>query len=161
MTQKKKPKISTRKKKRPSGNSVAARNRALRRECLREQLQGAAYIRELTKIAERLDPGARNAYTREQVPQVKARIDVLTKLLDKALPNARDMPVKLPAVEGELHEKSGAVLDALVRGELTPSEAKETLAAMTAHTSIVDSVELAERLKRLEGRVARREGAAP
>ena len=40
------------------GNSRAAQNRAIRRDALREELQSREYVRQVTSIADRLNPDA-------------------------------------------------------------------------------------------------------
>ena len=71
------------------GNGRAAQNRAIRRDALREELKAREYIRQVTSIADRLNPDVVDSYKSDQMPAVKARADIYFKLLDKCLPNPR------------------------------------------------------------------------
>ena len=77
------------------GHSRAAQNRAIRRDALREELKAREYIRQVTSIADRLNPDVEDSYKSDQVPAVKARADMYFRLLDKSLQNLR--PVDVPA----------------------------------------------------------------
>jgi hypothetical protein len=136
----------------PRGNSRAAQNRAIRRDALREELKAREYIRQVTEIAQRLNPEDEKAYASDQVPAVKARADIYFRLLDKCLPNLRpvDMPITLPFLGGTLTEDGRAVLTAIGQGDLSPQEAVSLLSALTAQARILEVDELENRIAALE-----------
>ena len=134
------------------GNSRAAQNRAIRRDALREELKAKEYIRQVTSIADRLNPDAEDAYKSEQVPALKARADIYFRLLDKCLPNLRpvDVPAAFPLTGETLTENGRAVLEATSKGELTPSEAGTMLSALVAMGRLAEVDELEQRIAQLE-----------
>ena len=136
----------------PRGHSRAAQNRAIRRDALREELQSREYVRQVTSIADRLNPDAENAYKPDQVPAVRARCDIYFKLLDKCLPNLRpvDVPAAFPLTGETLTENGRAVLEATSKGELTPSEAGTMLSALVGMGRLTELDELEQRIAQLE-----------
>ena len=136
----------------PRGHSRAAQNRKLRRDALREELQAREYVRLVLRIADRLDPASEESWEPEQVPALKAKADIYFRLLDKCLPNLR--PVELPVtvnLAGEtLTEKGKAVIDAVGRGELPPSDAASLLSALTAQVRVSEFDDLERRIRELE-----------
>ena len=134
------------------GNSLAARNRKLRRDVLREELKAREYIRQLLDMAGRLDPGAKDAYQTDQVPTVKARADILQRLLDKCLPNLRpvDIPVTFELEDGTPTDQARATLAAMADGQITPVESAAILPALAGQARILESDELEKRIARLE-----------
>ena len=134
------------------GNGRAAQNRAIRRDALREELKAREYVRQVTSIADRLNPDVEDSYKSDQVPAVKARADIYFRLLDKCLPNLR--PVDVPSVfplTGETFTENGKeVLDATSIGELAPSEADTLLSALVAMGRLFEIDELDQRIARFE-----------
>ena len=135
----------------PSGNSRAAQNRKIRQDALREELASRNYLSQLQKIADRLDPQAKDAYDREDVPVVKERANILLRLLDKTLPNLRpvDQPVTLP-LKATLSEQAASILRAVSTGKITPTEATTLMNALSAQAKVIEVDELEERIARLE-----------
>lgn len=134
------------------GNGRAAQNRAIRRDALREELKAREYVRQITSIAERLNPDAKDAFAPEQVPAVKARADMYFRLLDKCLPNLRpvDLPAVFPLTNESLTENGRAVLTATSKGGLTPAEATTLLSALIAQGRLIETDELERRIEKLE-----------
>ena len=134
------------------GNGRAAQNRAIRRDALREELKAREYIRQVTSIADRLNPDADDAYKPEQVPAVNARKDIYFRLLDKCLPSLRpvDVPATFQLTGDTLTENGRAVLEATSKGELTPNEAGTMLSALVGLGRLVEVDELAQRIEQLE-----------
>jgi hypothetical protein len=135
----------------PNGNSRAAQNRKIRRDALRDELKAREYIRQLHRIADHLDPNAKEAYLAEQVPMVKARADIYHRLLDKCLPSLRpvDLPISMSGGK-TLTEQGQSVLTAMAAGEITPSEAAALMQAITAQARIIELDELDRRVATLE-----------
>ena len=135
----------------PRGSSRAAQNRKIRRDALREELKAREYIRQLTTIEQRLDPGNTDTYDREDVPMVKERVTILFRMLDKCLPNLRpvDQPVDV-SFEKSLTNQGVAIMKGLAEGELTPSEATTMMQAVAAQARIVEVDELEKRVATLE-----------
>jgi hypothetical protein len=136
----------------PRGHSRAAQNRKLRRDALREELQAREYVRQVLSIATRLDPASKNACEPERVPALKARADIFFRLLDKCLPNLRpvDLPVTVNLAGETLTAKGKAVIDAVGRGELPPSDAASILAAITSQARVTEIDDLERRVQELE-----------
>jgi hypothetical protein len=134
------------------GNGRAAQNRAIRRDALREELKACEYVRQVTSIAERLNPDVEDSYKSDQVPAVKARADIYFRLLDKCLPNLRpvDVPAVFPLTGETLTENGRAVLETTSKGELTPSEASTLLSALVGMGRLTELDELDQRIAQLE-----------
>ena len=136
----------------PRGHSRAAQNRKLRRDALREELQAREYVRQVLRIADRLDPASKESWEPEQVPSLKAKADIYFRLLDKCLPNLR--PVELPvmvSLTGEtLTQKGQSVIAAVGRGELSPSDASSLLSALTSQARVAEIDDLEQRVRELE-----------
>lgn len=136
----------------PNGNSRVAQNRKIRRDALREELRAREYIRQLHRIADRLDPNDREAYTVEQAPMAKARADIYHRLLDKCLPSLRPVDRPISVSPGTTLTDCGrSVLTAMAAGEITPSEAATLMQAITAQARIIELDELDRRVAALEG----------
>jgi hypothetical protein len=140
------------KAKAPSGHSRAAQNKKIRRDALREELQAREYLRQLSTIERRLDPGAKDTYKSEDIAKVKERIGILFRLLDKCLPNLRpvDSPVRLQGVGDTITEQGAAILKAMAAGDITPGEATSLMQAISAQIRVVEADELEKRIKALE-----------
>ncbi|MGD8854538.1 MAG: hypothetical protein PVI28_19395 [Gammaproteobacteria bacterium] len=141
------------KERNPSGNSRAARTRKIRRDALREELASRNYLSQLQKIADRLDPEAKDAYKREDVPVVKERATILLRLLDKTLPNLRpvDQPVTFP-LKARLTDQAESIIRAVSAGKITPTEATALMNALSAQARVIEVDELEERIAKLEDR---------
>jgi hypothetical protein len=76
--------------------------------------------------------------------------------LERILPARKDRPVQLhiPEIEGveDLSKATMAILEAVAAGELTPAEAGEVAKLVEAHRRTVETVELEDRLRRVEER---------
>ncbi|MFU2210799.1 DUF5681 domain-containing protein [Solidesulfovibrio sp. C21] len=79
---------------------------------------------------------------------------VLRAILDRLCPPRKDCPIKvtLPAMESsaDLPKITAAVLDAVARGELTPSEAQALAGLVEAHRKVLEQSEIEERLAAIE-----------
>jgi hypothetical protein len=62
----------------------------------------------------------------------------------------RDEPVSLTAFEGSLSDQGRAILTAMARGEITPSQVGELLAALSSQARLVEADELEKRIAALE-----------
>ena len=118
---------------------------------LREELQAREYLRQLSVIQTRLDPEAEDRYDREDIPLIKERVGILFRMLDKCLPNLRpvDVPVQVPVADTAA-KQGAAIIEAMARGEITPSETASLMQALSAQIKIVETDELIERVKALE-----------
>jgi hypothetical protein len=120
----------------PRGRPLGARNRA-------------------TQAIEVLLDGEAEAITRKAVELAKAGDTVALRLcLDRLAPVRKDRPVNfaLPAIEttADLPKASGALLEAVASGELTPSEAAELGKVVEAHVRAIEVTDVAARLEALE-----------
>ena len=74
--------------------------------------------------------------------------------LDRLAPPRRDRPVMfpLPAIEtpADIVKVSGALLEAVASGELTPSEAAELGKLVDAHVKAIEATDVQARLEALE-----------
>jgi Family of unknown function (DUF5681) len=74
--------------------------------------------------------------------------------LERILPARKDRPVRLqiPEIDGvqDLAKATAALLEAVATGQLTPAEAGEVGKLVEVHRRTVETVELEERLRRLE-----------
>ncbi|MBF0481037.1 MAG: hypothetical protein HQK81_08790 [Desulfovibrionaceae bacterium] len=79
---------------------------------------------------------------------------VLRAMLDRLCPPRKDSPVKitLPKVEtsADLSQASGAILEAVAKGELTPGEGHALAGLVEAHRRAVETTELEARITALE-----------
>jgi hypothetical protein len=120
----------------PNGRPVESRHRA-------------------TLAAEALLDGEAEAITRKAVELAKSGDTVALRLcLDRLAPPRRDRPVlfTLPAIEtmADLPKASGALLEAVASGELTPSEAAELGKLVEAHVKAIELTDIQARLEALE-----------
>ncbi len=79
---------------------------------------------------------------------------VLRAILDRLCPAKRDAPVSLvlPKVESvaDIPAVTAAVLEAVARGELTPSEAQAVAGLVEAHRKAVELADIEKRVAALE-----------
>jgi Family of unknown function (DUF5681) len=108
-----------------------------------------------TVAAEALLDGEAEGLTRKAIGLALAGDATALRLcLERILPARRDRPVRLqtPEIEGvqDLAKATAALLEAVATGELTPAEAGEVGRLVEVHRRTVETVELEERLRRLE-----------
>src|SRR3954468_373280 len=108
-----------------------------------------------TLAAEALLDGEVEAITRTAVELAKAGDTVALRLcLDRIAPPRRDRPVTfaLRPIEttADLPKASGALLEAVASGELTPSEAAELGKLVEAHVRAIEVTDIAARVEALE-----------
>ena len=99
--------------------------------------------------------GEADAITRKAIELAKAGETVALRLcLDRLCPPRKDRPVTfaLPSIDtvGDAAKASGALLNAVASGELTPSEAAELGKLIEAHVKAVEATEIEARLRKLE-----------
>jgi hypothetical protein len=133
------------------GSSRAAQNRKIRQDALRAELSSREYLRQLQNIADRLNPEAKNAYGRDDIPMVKERATILLRLLDKTLPNLRpvDQPVTFPLKAG-MAEQATSILRAVSAGKITPTEGTTLMNALASQAKVVEIDDLEKRITKLE-----------
>jgi hypothetical protein len=99
--------------------------------------------------------GEAEAVTRAVVDKAKSGELAAAKIiLDRILPPRRDRPVvfTVPKIEkaADALTASAAIVEAVARGELTPTEAHEITALLTSHIKLLEAVEFEQRLTALE-----------
>lgn len=101
------------------------------------------------------------AHIAERLPEILAKLaeqasggDVQSArlLLERVLPPLRvvELPVELALPDGGLSEKARQIMSAAASGALAPDQAASLISALAAVARIIESDELAERIKRLE-----------
>jgi Family of unknown function (DUF5681) len=108
-----------------------------------------------TMAAEALLDGEVQALTRKAIERALEGDGVALRLcLERILPARKDRPVKfdLPPVEtaSDISKALGAIAKSMAAGELTPDEAGTVATVMEAHRKAIETVELEERVRRLE-----------
>jgi Family of unknown function (DUF5681) len=108
-----------------------------------------------TVAAEALLNGEAEGLTRKAIELALAGDATALRLcLERILPARKDRPVRLqiPEIEGvqDLGKATAALLEAVATGELTPAEAGEVAKLVEVHRRTVETVDLEERLRRLE-----------
>jgi Family of unknown function (DUF5681) len=108
-----------------------------------------------TMAAEALLDGEVQALTRKAIERALEGDGVALRLcLERILPARKDRPVKfdLPPVEtaSDISKALGAIAKSMAAGELTPDEAGTVATIMEAHRKAIETVELEERVRRLE-----------
>jgi hypothetical protein len=78
-------------------------------------------------------------------------------LLGRLLPAAKDLPVNVNRPGADLASKGDRIIAAMFRGELAPSEAGELIGALERQAKLIDHVDLAERVAKLEARIRENE----
>ncbi|ACA20978.1 hypothetical protein M446_6728 [Methylobacterium sp. 4-46] len=113
-----------------------------------------------TLAMEALLAGEAEGLTRRAVELAHGGDTVALRLcLDRLLPVRKDRPVSfaLPPIEGggELTRATAALIEAVARGDLTPSEAAEFGKLIELHVKAMETYDFAARLEALEAGMAR------
>ncbi|ACA15357.1 hypothetical protein M446_0803 [Methylobacterium sp. 4-46] len=108
-----------------------------------------------TLALEALLQGEAECITRKAIELAMQGDTVALRLcLERLIPVRKDRPVPfgLPAIESpaDLTKATAALLDAVARGDLTPSEAAELGKLVDAHLKAIEATEFAARLAALE-----------
>ena len=108
-----------------------------------------------TLALEALLDGEAEVPTRKAIDLAKAGdLTALRLCLDRILPPRKDRPVafELPAIASgkDAANALSAVLAAVSRGEITPSDAGEVTKLLDAYVKAFETAELSERIERLE-----------
>jgi hypothetical protein len=85
-------------------------------------------------------------------------VTALRLCLDRLAPPRRDAPIRieLPCLSGSCDtvQASSAVIDAVAKGEISPSEGGALMAILSAHQHFVETLDLEARLEKLEQRAS-------
>ena len=108
-----------------------------------------------TLAAEALLDGEAEGLTRKAVELALGGDTVALRLcLERVLPSRKDRPVSfsLPEINtaADAVKASGALLQAVAVGDVTPSEASELGKLLESHARVLEASELEERLTKLE-----------
>lgn len=108
-----------------------------------------------TLALEALLEGEAEAITRKAIELAQNGDTVALRLcMDRLIPVRKDRPVRfeLPAIEStsDLPKATGALLQAVAAGDITPSEAAEIGRALDAHVRAIEVTDLHERMRRIE-----------
>jgi hypothetical protein len=108
-----------------------------------------------TVAAEALLDGEAEGLTRKAIELALAGDTTALRLcIERILPARKDRPVQLqvPEIEGveDLTKATMALVQAVAAGELSPTEAAEVAKLVEAHRRTVETVELEQRLQRVE-----------
>jgi hypothetical protein len=108
-----------------------------------------------TRAVEALLDGEAAALTRKAIElALDGDGPALRLCLDRLLPARRDRPITftLPTIEkpSDLTKATGALMQGVAEGAITPSEAAELSKLVDAHVNAIKTVDLAERLARIE-----------
>jgi len=108
-----------------------------------------------TSIRELLKPHAKDLIDKAVSLALDGDTTALRLCLDRLIPalKQRDEPVSLKLTGTTLTENGLSVINALSKGEITPSEANSFLQAIVAQTRITEMDEIEARLTKLEKRV--------
>ena len=112
-----------------------------------------------TLFLESLLDGESEALMRRLIGLAKMGDDLAMRLcVERMMPPRRDRPVPLalPRIESEADARRacGEVIEALSEGEVTPKEAEQLLRAIAGAGVIMQSGEMAERMKWIQERLA-------
>jgi len=113
-----------------------------------------------TLALEALLDGEAETLTRKAIELAKGGdLTALRLFIDRLVPPRRDrhLSFDLPKIESARDATSAisAMLQAVSVGDLTPAEASDVTRLLDAYVKAFEAVELAERVERLEGMVAR------
>ena len=108
-----------------------------------------------TSIRELLKPHAKDLIDKAVSLALDGDTTALRLCLDRLIPplKQRDEPVSLKLTGTTLTENGLSVINALSKGEITPSEANSFLQAIVAQTRITEMDEIEVRLTELEKRI--------
>ena len=108
-----------------------------------------------TSIRELLKPHAKDLIDKAVSLALDGDTTALRLCLDRLIPplKQRDEPVSLKLTGTTLTENGLSVINALSKGEITPSEANSFLQAIVAQTRITEMDEIEARLTKLEKRI--------
>ncbi|MFH1885207.1 MAG: hypothetical protein ABIM40_00800 [Pseudomonadota bacterium] len=118
-------------------------------------------MNKVTRAAQELLDGEAEALTRKAVDMALEGDRTALKLcMDRIIPPRKDRPLEmaLPSIEGagDLLKFSAAILEAVGRGEITPSEGATLAGIVGNHAKAMELHEIEQRLadieKRLEGK---------
>lgn len=109
----------------------------------------------VTRAIEELLEGEHEALTRKAIEKaLEGDMMALRLCLDRLAPPRKDSPISitLPAVTSvnDALQASAAVLEAVAAGNITPDEAGRVMVLLTAHRTIVETVDLEQRIIKLE-----------
>ena len=109
----------------------------------------------VTRAIEELLEGEHEALTRKAIEKaLEGDMTALRLCLDRLSPPRKDSPISitLPAVKSidDALQASAAVLEAVAAGNITPEEAGRVMALLAAHRTIVETVDLEQRIIKLE-----------
>lgn len=116
-----------------------------------------------TLAIEALLDGQHEALTQKAIEvALGGDIAALKLCLDRLAPARRDSLIKidLPAVTSanDTVSASSAVIEALATGSISPGEAGAIMAVLSAHLRFVETLDLEQRLQRLESRAGEGQG---
>jgi uncharacterized protein DUF5681 len=119
-----------------------------------------------TIALEALLDGESEALMEKMIGMAKVGDDLAMRLcMERMLAPQRERPVPLllPRIESDADARraSAAVIEALGEGEVTPKEAEHLMRAIAGAAVIIQSSEIAARLKRMEEQFAERAVAQP
>lgn len=108
-----------------------------------------------TLALEAILEGEAEAITRKAIELAQDGDTVALRLcMDRLLPVRKDRPVRfeLPKIENasDLPRATGALLEAVAAGDITPSEAADIGRALDAHVRAIETTDLHERMRRIE-----------
>jgi len=108
-----------------------------------------------TSIRELLKPHAKDLIDKAVSLALDGDTTALRLCLDRLIPplKQRDEPVSLKLTGTTLTENGLSVINALSKGEITPSEANSFLQAIVAQTRITEMDEIEVRLTEIEKRI--------
>ena len=112
-----------------------------------------------TLFLEALLDGESETLMRRLIGLAKMGDDLAMRLcVERMMPPRRDRPVPLPLprieTEADARRASSEVIEALSEGEVTPKEAEQLLRAIAGAGVIMQSGEMAERMKWIQERLA-------
>jgi len=106
-----------------------------------------------TLFAEMLDGHKQSLFDKALELALSGDPQMLRLLLDRLLPvRPKDdpLPAEMVGFSGSLVEQGKKVLDLIAQGVITPVQGNELLSALAIHAKLVETDELAERIKLLE-----------
>ena len=118
--------------------------RQARQAALREELQSREYLRQIHGILAR-------DWQPEETGIQSAKLNAYFKLLNKSLPDCKELPVVLEVDQSKpLAQRAEAVANAALSGTITPTQADSLLNVLERVSSIRAVSDLEQRILRLE-----------